>query len=100
MTDRIKVTIYKDGQLLARKNAEMAAQAYKIIESWQHEMERAKSREILEKKHERIMGCLYMLDILGLIDWDERLELESNEINHYSDERMRLIREGARHGSK
>lgn len=96
MTDRIKVTIYKDGDLLARKNAEMAVMAFSLIESWQKRIKTTDNRELMKDRHIRIMGSLSMLYMIGLIDADEREEMEAQEISLYSDNEMRLIIEEAR----
>ena len=96
MTDRIKVTIYKDGDLLARKNAEMAVMAFSLIESWQKRIRSTNNRELMKDRHIRIMGSLSMLYLIGLIDADEREEMEAQEISLYSDNEMRLIVEEAR----
>lgn len=96
MTDRIKVTIYKDGDLLARKNAEMTVRAFSLIESWQKRISTTTSRELMEDRHYRIMGSISMLYMIGLIDGDEREEMEAKEIDIYSNNRMRLIKEDAR----
>lgn len=100
MTDRIKVTIYKDGDLLARKNAEMTVRAYSLIESWQKRIRTTTSRELMEDRHYRIMGAISLLYMIDLIDSDEREELEAKEIDIYSDNRMRLIKEGSHERSK
>lgn len=100
MTDRIKVTIYKDGDLLARKNAEMTVRAFSLIESWQKRISTTSSRELMEDRHYRIMGSISMLYMIGLIDGDEREELEAKEIDIYSNNRMRLIKEGSHERSK
>lgn len=100
MTDRIKVTIYKDGDLLARKNAEMAVMAFSLIESWQKRIRSTTSRELMEDRHYRVMGSISMLYMIGLIDADEREEMEAKEIDIYSDNRMRLIKEESHERSK
>lgn len=100
MTDRIKVTIYKDGDLLARKNAEMAVMAFSLIESWQKRISTTTSRELMEDRHYRVMGSISMLYMIGLIDADEREEMEAKEIDIYSDNRMRLIKEESHERSK
>lgn len=94
MTDRIKVTIYKDGDLLARKNAEMCVRAFSLIESWQKRISTTTSRELMEDRHYRVMGSISMLYMIDLIDGDEREEMEAKEIDIYSNNRMRLIKEG------
>lgn len=96
MTDRIKVTIYKDGDLLARKNAAMVVRAYSLIEAWQKRIMSTHNPEWMEDRHIRVMGSLSMLYMIGLIDADEREEMESKEISLYSDNRMRLIKEESR----
>lgn len=100
MTDRIKVTIYKDGDLLARKNAEMAVMAFSLIESWQKRIRSTTSRELMEDRHYRVMGSISMLYMIGLIDADEREEMEAKEIDIYSDNRMRLIKEESHERNK
>lgn len=100
MTDRIKVTIYKDGDLLARKNAEMAVMAFSLIESWQKRIKATHNPELAKDRHIRIMGSLSMLYLIGLIDADECDEMEAKEINLYSDNELRLIMEARNERSK
>lgn len=83
MTDRIKVTVVKDGQILARHNSQQFVYAQDLLSVWIDNMNRAKDLQELNRYHNMYLGGLRMLEQVYLMDNDERFDWMESEYKDY-----------------
>jgi hypothetical protein len=83
MTDRIKVTIYKDGQLLARHNSKQFTDAQELLAHLIDTMNTATTMVELNRIHNMYLGGLRMLQQVSLMDAEERFDWMEAEYKDY-----------------
>lgn len=83
MTDRIKVTVIKDGQILARHNSRQFICAQDLLSVWIDNMNRATDLQELNRYHNMYLGGLRMLEQVRLMDNDERFDWMESEYKDY-----------------